>query len=850
MIGEDPAACTDPDEIANTGFTLEKMKRHVACYFVALCTIAIGYTSKRSAADLDATPRKTVTYNELSDAKRFSDKVKNYTTLLLEDENGIIFVGARGAIFSLNATDISHKSRRTINWEVTANETNICHSKGKNIQTECFNHIRLLQRFNETHLYVCGTHAFAPQCCYIDVKTFAIPLSCEDGREKCPFDPVIGYTGFLIDGVLYMASGYGFHNIPDIRKNVSVLHTLKTEVSPLRWLNEAEFVSSSLVQESVNSTIGDDDKIYYFFNEQVKEESSEFLENTKVARVARVCKGDMGGNKILQRKWTSFLKARLACFMPYYETLKSAYTLEVGTWNTTIFYGAFILQWRNMEASAVCRYSITDIHDVFDGEYMEYQNNLRKWSRYQGTIPRPRPGSCITNELRSSNYTASQDLPNNVLDFAKLHPLMAEAVKSIDEQPVLMKKNVIYTQISADRVTALDKEQYDVLFLGTDNGWIHKAVVIKSQVHIIEEIQVFKESQPIEKLVISKKQNSLYIGAQSGVLQLPLSGCSRSTSCYDCILARNPYCGWDGKVCREPRTSQDMVRMTQDMQNGNGGCLNNTDQVVPVRKLRTVLKGDDVLLQCDLWSNLAKPLWLVNGTDPLDEDDGRLRVGVDGLLITDALLDHSGEYDCYSEEKGLQSIVASYNVSVLLQLPKPSDATPNNQLPTPAPQSSSKLEFVYISIITILGGLCLVLSIVLLYVSCQQKRKGKYAMSNSRITSVELQTVSSNFKDKSEEHNYSDGCLQIIPGEAPTASPTKTNPPPPPPPPPLPSEFTNGISTLPNMLRKMNGNSYMLLRQSEEASSPLYNSFTEELSKILEKRKHTQLVEKLDESSV
>lgn len=51
---------------------------------------------------------------------------------------------------------------------------------------------------------------------------------------------------------------------------------------------------------------------------------------------------------------------------------------------------------------------------------------------------------------------------------------MAEAVKSIDKQPVLMKKNIIYTQIAADRVTALDKEQYDVLFLGT--GLYNKTV--------------------------------------------------------------------------------------------------------------------------------------------------------------------------------------------------------------------------------------------------------------------------------------------------------------------------------------------------------------------------------------
>lgn len=34
-------------------------------------------------------------------------------------------------------------------------------------QTECFNHIRFLQRFNSTHLYMCGTYAFGPLCAYI-----------------------------------------------------------------------------------------------------------------------------------------------------------------------------------------------------------------------------------------------------------------------------------------------------------------------------------------------------------------------------------------------------------------------------------------------------------------------------------------------------------------------------------------------------------------------------------------------------------------------------------------------------------------------------------------------------------
>lgn len=44
---------------------------------------------------------------------------------------------------------------------------------------------------------------------------------------------------------------------------------------------------------------------------------------------------------------------------------------------------------------------------------------------------------------------------------------------------------------------------------------------------------------------LSGSQHSLYVGAPSGVIQLPLSSCSRYHSCYDCILARDPYCGWD-----------------------------------------------------------------------------------------------------------------------------------------------------------------------------------------------------------------------------------------------------------------------------------------------------------------
>ncbi|XP_062436095.1 semaphorin-4G [Rhea pennata] len=846
--------------------------RLLAALFAAAAA-AVGYPARRSATDLDATPRTTVTFDELPGVRRFSARALNYTTLLLEDERGVLYVGARGAVFALNSSDVADGSHRTIRWEASPEKQMDCLQKGKNNKTECFNHVRFLQRLNGTHLYACGTYAFHPLCASIDADRFTLPSHFEEGKEKCPYDPSRGYTGLIVDGGLYTATRYEFRSLPDIRRNLHQ-RPLKTEESPLHWLDDAEFVASVLVRESWDSPMGDDDKIYYFFTERAGEETTSFFDKSqaaRVARVARVCKSDLGGKKILQRKWTSFMKARLVCYIPYYEVLRSVCSLDGGSWPSTVFYAAFTLsaQWRTMEASAVCRYSISEVQRAFEGPYMEYQDSARKWSRYDGRVPEPRPGSCITDHSRRKGYNSSQDLPNSVLDFVKLHPLMFEEVKPAGGEPLLVKKNVAYSRLAVDRVRALDGRSYDVLFMGTGDGWIHKAVVLGSGVHIIEEVQVFGDPQPVETLVISHAQRSLYVGAASEVLQVPLAACARYASCYDCILARDPYCAWDGRACRET-ASADSAALVQDVQRGNEGCRSSSAARASLpRKNRTVLRGDDVLLPCDQRSNLARAVWLLNGTEAPGAGRERLRVGVDGLLVTDTLPEHSGEYRCYGEERGLRTLLAAYSLTVLPELPRAA-ATPPPR-PHAASQAGGDVKVVYISAITILVGLCVVLSTVLLYVSCLQKRKGKYILGEPRASSVELQTVSANClrkgrggeeeeeEDDEEEDGlaYPDGCLQIIPGEAPTAtaSPATASPakePPPPPPPPLPSELTNGVGALPNVLRKMNGNSYMLLQQQEEPlASPLYSaSFTEELSKILEKRKHTQLVEKLDESSV
>ncbi|KAI5606805.1 semaphorin-4G, partial [Silurus asotus] len=811
--------------------------------------------------------------SELWGCRRFSGSALNYSTLLLEEEPGLLYVGARGALFALQASNISSSSH-TIDWEAPEDQKQLCLNKGKDNKTECFNHIRFLQRFNSTHLYTCGTHAFSPLCAYIDSRDFKMYPVFEEGRERCPYDPAKGYTGLLIEGQMYTASQYEFWSSPDIRRN-SPNPTLKTEEAPTRWLYEADFVESALVKESVNSSVGDDDKIYFFFTEKSQEHSL-FSSYSRVARVARVCKSDRGGLLTLQKKWTSFLKARLVCSLPDYEfhfnVLRSMFVLEGPTAEDTMLYGIFGLEWKNVKASAICRYSIKDVQQVFEGPYMENQEDAgTKLTEYTGKVPDPRPGSCITDRLREKGINFSTDLPDDVLHFVRRHPLMSRQILPLGQRPLLFRRTVDYTKIVVHKVTALDGQIYHMLFIGTDQGWLQRGVEVKGQLHIIEELQLFEDPQPVDSIVISQKQMSVYVGCPSGVVQLPLSTCHKYTSCFDCVLARDPFCAWDGAECVEITSHTNRFNLTQDILNGNGGCEKSAADELSVHRIRSVMAGDDVLLQCELSSNLATPQWTRNKQQLHGNgQNSGYRIGTDGLLVIEAKPEQSGNYSCFALENGIRIHVVIYTLIVhnyLLPPPHstkhPDSSNPSPQLPNPLPpefQSMRNIEAMYISLITILGGLCLVLTVVLLYVGfCVQRKRGKYSLRTATQTErkrkrndrMELKTISSHCNGKANTH---DGLLQIVPGEAHVSS-NKELPPAPPLPPPLTNselDYTNGFSaTLPSVLRKMNGNSYVLLRQTDgDMTSPLYYSFTEELNRTLEKRKHTQLCSKPDESSV
>ncbi|XP_051960244.1 semaphorin-4D-like [Xyrauchen texanus] len=650
--------------------------------------VFLGLLLEVSTHGPSSVPRSSWTQDDVSLVEFWEPDVFNYTTLLLSEDRGVLYVGAREVIYELNMNNVSIKSNQLL-WKVPENDMSLCILKGKSKEMECRNYIRVLQVLDKDSLYVCGTHAFQPLCDYLSLDNFTLQNRMEDGRGKCSFDPAQSFTTVMVDGELYSGTAYNFlGSEPIISRYSQSQSLLRTEYST-SWLNEPSFVFADVIQEGQNSPDGDDDKIYYFFTEVSVE--YEFFGKLLIPRIARVCKGDQGGQRTLQKKWTSFLKAKLVCSMPdlnfVFNVVHDVFILKAPHWRETVIYGVFTSQWGNVGLSAVCAYNMSSVHDVFSkGKYMQkatVEQSHTKWVRFNGITPTPRPGGCINNHNRMQNINSSLHLPDKTLQFVKDHPLLEDPVLPIGNGPRLITKDVNYTQIAVERVQALDRNIYDVLFTGTDKGVLHKSVVLEGgEVHMVEEIQLLKNSEPIKTLLLAPQvAQFLYAGSDSGVVQSPTAFCHKYLSCEDCIFARDPYCAWHASSASCINIFQDKAeqrKLIQSLKGDAGICPPVTPLAFEDYQKVAVKLGSSANLLCQVRSNLAQVLWKFD-SNILNEASNFLLMGENGLLIYSVTTKDLGRYECWSVEmaagKNFTRLVAGYILRLDLPYSTPSIST-------------------------------------------------------------------------------------------------------------------------------------------------------------------------------
>lgn len=631
-------------------------------------------------------PRKTVPYqNEL---KSFREEgIFNYSTMLMRDDLGVLLLGAREAIYALDINNVSVR-KAAVYWRVTEEKQRECTYKGKHAEVECRNYIRTLHRVNDTAMYVCGTNAFSPTCDYMTFVNGQLRLEGkqEEGKGKCPFDPFQRYSSLMVGNDLYSATSINFLGSEPVVLRTSDL-ALRTEFKS-SWLSEPNFVYMDFVGESLDSPDGDDDKVYLFFSENAME--YDFYSKVAVSRVARVCKGDMGGQRTLQRKWTSFLKARLDCSLPEPSLppiVQDVFLLKHDDWRKSVFYAVFTPQSSLSQTSAVCAYRVSDIRDIFnEGKFktpVAVETSHVKWVMYTGEVPVPRPGACINNVARKMGMNRSLDLPDKTLQFIRDRPLMDEAIQPLTGGPMLVKRGALLTRIVVDSVLALDGQRYAVMFIGTENGYVQKAVNYGGEMFIIEEIQLYENPVPISTLRLLPSKGQLYAGSEFGAIQMPVSNCSRYDACVDCILARDPYCAWDftAQQCSSVHSSSPSSKPAlQSLKEGDASQCPQPDPVATVDF--TLVPENNIQLPCQIHSNLAQVLWRFS--DQTLHSNNKYYIYSGGLLILSASESDAGLYTCYSVEqissRTYNRTVATYQLQLASGPGGGGSATPGNEV--------------------------------------------------------------------------------------------------------------------------------------------------------------------------
>ncbi|XP_067885984.1 semaphorin-6A isoform X4 [Heterodontus francisci] len=535
---------------------------------------------------------------------------------LIVKMNRTLYIAARDHIYTVEM-DTSFTEQINFNkkltWRSKQADIDICRMKGKH-KDECHNFIKLLLKRNEDTLFVCGTNAFNPSCRNYKLDTLDV-LGDDNisGMARCPYDPKHANVALFAEGKLYSATVTDFLAIDAvIYRSLGESPTLRTVKHDSKWLKEPYFVQA----------VDYDDYIYFFFREIAVEYNT--MGKVLFPRVARVCKNDMGGSqRVLEKQWTSFVKARLNCSVPgdshFYFNILQSVTDVVHINGRDVILATFSTPYNSIPGSAVCAYDMEDVATVFTGRFKEQKSSDSTWTPVpEDRVPKPRPGSCAGSVLLE-RFGTSNGFPDDTLNFIKTHPLLDEAVPSIDNRPWFLRTMVRYrlTKIAVDN-TAGPYQNYTVVFLGSEKGIILKFLAKANMGSIndsifLEEINIYNvekcsvdgvEDRRIVDMQLDKPSNSLFVAFSSCVVRVPLARCERHSKCKKtCVASRDPYCGWLKEGLCSQLSSAIKSSFEQDIEHGNtdglGDCQNSFVALNGVIR-ESYLKGHDQLVPVTL----------------------------------------------------------------------------------------------------------------------------------------------------------------------------------------------------------------------------------------------------------
>ncbi|XP_057683682.1 semaphorin-6D-like [Corythoichthys intestinalis] len=468
--------------------------------------------------------------------------------------NRMLFIAARDHVFAVNLSTAADAfvPQMKLTWRAT--DVSKCAVRGKN-SDECYNYIKVLVARDDETLFVCGTNAFDPTCRHYKTRTLERVGSELPGQARCPFESGQSNAAAFAGGDFYSAT------VTDFLASDAVIYrslgdgrpVLRTVKYDSKWLREPRFLHA----------IDYGSHVYFFLSEIAVEYTA--LGKVVFSRVARVCKNDNGGSpRVLDKHWTSFLKARLNCSLPgdslfYFDVLQSL-TNVVQINGRPAVLAVFTTQANSIPGSAVCAFYMDDVEKAFDGKFKEQRSGDASWAAIpERAVPRPRPGSCA-GEGPAADFRSSSDFPDETLTFVKSFPLVDESVAAVNRRPLYTRtaSRSKLTRIAAD-VSAGPRKERTVVFLGSEDGRVAKVLLATRPndtrgSKLLEDIRVYDpdrcdpgltEDRRVLGLELDKEHHALFVAFSGCLLRVPLSRCARHGVCKRaCLASRDPYCIW------------------------------------------------------------------------------------------------------------------------------------------------------------------------------------------------------------------------------------------------------------------------------------------------------------------
>ncbi|XP_053722646.1 semaphorin-7A-like [Synchiropus splendidus] len=542
--------------------------------------------------------------------------------VLPQTDPDIVTVFGRTTVTTHNFKTHPKMVEKTVTWE--------------GCEGPCYNIAVVHQRQEAAEVVVCGSKSKETMCCEMTLSEEQLWCRSAEGvrninqniRDMVMKEDTHSILVESPDGDTLFTTYSGYQEFVGIHKFGNY------KVGPDNHDKEQHYKGMMLSRRKGDPL---QDKIYAFYNE--KDAVTDATSKMWTPFVTQVCLADKGGRKNeLQFIWTSQLSARLFCGdkqrrWTFFELVDIA-TIHAELWQDTKIYALFKNEW---SVSAVCVYSVSDIDKLFKVSKFRAANQDGLKNRLR---------ECV----RDSTALSSQQLSLIAQTIE-----MESWVMPVKNSGPVFTNHHNYTSIYVDART-----KDPVLFLTLHNGGLHKVVPLESQGFVIAEYRPFTHGADIISITPHPTSRRLYVGARGQLAVMDEATCRLyGDTCEQCVLARDPQCGWDGKHC-----TSETQNTTQEVTSGNysvcgaKAVLLSFTQHSSVQRNASLPAQSRYFLQCPMMSRHATYSWSHrDNTMPCTVMEHQCL-----HLITSMSKDQEGTYQCVSEEKGYKRVVVEHQL--------------------------------------------------------------------------------------------------------------------------------------------------------------------------------------------